>query len=341
MPFSLETLKPAGEAFPIAEDAGEPSVAADGALVSVDLIGTGQQQLEWRDRDGKRLGVIGRSQESIRHPALSPDGRRVAVRGTEGGNADVWVHEVERALKRRLTFDPAVDSRPQWFPSGTEIAFQSWRQGQGNMDIFSRPADGTGEPVLMVGTDLNERPYGWSADGKYLLYAAEDPESKLDLWYLKRKEDDSGFEPAPFLRTPFNEFLANLSADGRFVAYCSDESGQDEVYVQPFPEGGGKWQISTNGGCQPRWSKDGKELFYLEGDTLMAVQVATTPGFSFSSPAALFQDPNLVGGSSEIEYDVSADGRFVLVGAAEGEEDKTLSIHVVENWFAEFRDRQE
>ena len=208
LPFSIETLKATGEAFPIGEDAGEPSVSADGALVSVDLLfGIGQQQLVWRDRDGKRLGVIGRSQEGIRHPVLSPDGRRVAVRGTEGGNVvDIWVHEVERALKRRLTFDPAIDARPQWFPSGTEIAFQSWRQGQGNLDIFSRPADGTGEPVLMVGTDLSERPHDWSSDGKYLLYAAEDPESKLDLWYLKRKEDNSGFEPVPFLRTPFNEF---------------------------------------------------------------------------------------------------------------------------------------
>ena len=313
-------------------------MAADGALVSV---GIGQQQLVWRDRGGKRLGVIGRSQESIRHPALSPDGRRVAVRGTESANVDIWVHEVERAVKRRLTFDPSVDSRPQWSPSGKEIAFQSWRQGQGNMDIFSRPADGTGEAVLMVGTDLTERPYHWSSDGKYLLYQAEDPESKLDLWYLRRNEDNRGFEPARFLRTPFSEFLANLSPDGRFVAYCSDESGQDEVHVQPFPEGGGKWQISTNGGCQPRWSKDGKELFYLEGDRLMAVQVATTSSFSFSSPAALFQDANLVGDRGEIQYDVSADGRLVLVGAAEGEEDKTLSIHVVENWFAEFRDRDQ
>ena len=342
LPFSLETLKPVGEAFPIGENAGDPSVAEDGTLVYVDLLsGGGQQQLVWRDRDGNQLGVIGRPQESILFPVLSPDGRRVAVRGTEGANVDVWVHEVERALKRRLTFDPAIDARPQWFPSGKEIAFQSWRQGRRDLDIFSRPADGTGEPVLLVGTDLKERPYDWSSDGKYLLYTVEDPENKLDLWYLKRKEDDSGFEPAPFLQTSFNEDEPQLSAAGRFVAYCSDESGQQEVQVQPFPEGGAREQVSTNGGCQPRWSKDGKELFYVEGGTLMAVKVTTTPSFSFSAPTPLFQNQNLLApGNSMTQYDVSADGRrFVLPETVAVAEEKPPSIHIVENWYEEFKDR--
>jgi len=241
LPFSLETLKPTGEAFPIAADVGEPSVAAEGTLVYLDLLSAGQQQLLWRDREGKKLGVIGRPQGNIRFPVLSPDGRRVAARSTEDGNLDVWVHEVERALRRRLTFDPVSDSRPLWSPSGEEITFQSARQG--NTDIFSRPADGTGEPVLLVGTDLVERPYDWSSDGKYLLYTVVDREYR-DLWYLKRKEDGSGFEPVAFLQTPFNESAPQISPDGRFVAYCSNESGQFEVYVQPFPEGGGKWQVS-------------------------------------------------------------------------------------------------
>ena len=286
LPFSIETLKPTGEAFPIAEDVGEPSVAADGTLVYLDLFGAGQRQLLWRDREGKELGVIGRPQQNILDPALSPDGRRVAARGTEEDNIDVWVHEVERALKRRLTFDPDIDSRPLWSPSGEEIAFGSLRQG--NIDIFSRPADGTGEPVLLVGTELDKRPYDWSSDGKYLLYTVAHRENGRDLWYLKRKEDGSGFEPVPFLQTAFNETAPQTSPDGRFVAYCSDESGQYEVHVQPFPEGGGKWQVSTNGGTQPRWSKDGKELFYVEGDMLIAVVVRTTPSFSSGSATSLF-----------------------------------------------------
>ena len=135
----------------------------------------------------------------------------------------MWVHEVERTLRRRLTFDPASDGRPLWSPSGEEITFQSRRQG--NTDIFSRPADGTGEPVLLVGTDLDEHPYDWSSDGKYLLYVVADRENRRDLWYLKRKEGGSWFEPVAFLQTPFNETAPQISPDGRFVAYCSDESG--------------------------------------------------------------------------------------------------------------------
>ncbi len=341
LPFSIETLKPTGEAFPIVENAGGPTVAANGALVSVDLFDSGQKQLLWRDREGAKLDVIGRPQQNIAYPALSRDGRRVAVSANENGNTDVWVYVVDRDIKRRLTSDPAQDLRPVWSPSGKEIAFQSSRQG--NTDIFSRPADGTGEPVLLAGTDQGERPYDWSADGKYLLYTLDAPEYTKDLWYLMRKEDGSGFEPAPFLQTSFTENAPSLSPDGRFVAYCSNESGQYEVYAQPFPEGGGSLQVSTDGGWQPRWSRDGKELFYVRGNTLMAVSVTTTPDLSFDSPIPLFSDPSLVtSSSSQVRYDVSADGkRFLLVGMVESEEDRTPSIHVVQNWYEQFREREQ
>ena len=235
LPFSLETLKPVGEAFPIAENGGDPSVAGDGTLVYVDLLGGGRQQLVWRDREGKKLAVIGQPQDRIRYPALSPDGRHVAVRGTEDNNQDVWVHEVGRSLKRRLTFDAATDGLPIWSPSGKEIAFRSDR-GEGYDNIYIRPADGTGEPVLLVDNPLDERPNDWSPDGKYLLYSVNDEETGWDIWYLKRKEDGSGFEPVPFLQTSFSEREAQFSPDGRFVAYVSNESGRSEVYGRPRPQ---------------------------------------------------------------------------------------------------------
>ena len=339
LPFSLETLKPTGEAFPIAENAGDPSVAADGTLVYVDLLGEGRQQLVWQDREGKKLGVIGQPQDGIRFPALSPDGRHVAVIGTENNNDDVWVHEVGRSLKRRLTFDAAPDGLPIWSPSGKEIAFWSAR-GQGDANIYMRPADGTGEPRLLVNTPLEETPYDWSPDGKHLLYGVRGEGTGWDLWYLKRKEDGSGFEPVSFLQSSFNESAVKFSADGRFVAYVSDESGRFEVYVRPFPGGDGKWQVSGNGGRQPRWSKDGKELFYTEGHTLMAVAVATTPSFTSGAVTRLFQDADLLGGDDP-RYDVSGDGRrFVLREPVAGAEEKPPSIHIVQNWFAEFRGRQ-
>ena len=339
LPFSIETLKPTGEAFPIAENVGGPSLGADGTLVYLDFLGLEGQQLVWRDRGGRKLGVIGQPQETMLNLALSPDGGRVAVWGFEDGNDDIWVHEVDRPLKRRLTFDANTANNSIWSPSGKEITFQSL--GQGNYDIFSRPADGTGEPELLAGTDLQECPNDWSPDGKYLLYRVDDLENGMDLWYLKGKEDSSGFDSVPFLQTSFNEYAAMFSAQGRFVAYVSNQSGQDQVYVRPFPEGEGQWQVSTQGGVQPRWSRDGKELFYVEADTLMAVEVSTRPSFTTAATTRLFRHPNLRA-AAEHDYDVSPDGqRFVLVETVESEEAKAPSIHVVENWFAEFRGREQ
>ena len=339
LPFSIETLKATGEAFPIAENVGGPSVGADGTLVYLDFLRGEGQQLVWRDRGGKKLEVIGQPQEIIRFLALSPDGGRVAVQGFEDDNDDIWVHEVARPLKRRLTFHAGVDGQPVWSPSGKEITFRSSRQ-RNDDDIYSRAADGTGEPELLAGTDSPERPHDWSPDGKYLLYRVDDPENGYDLWYLKPKEAGGGFDSVPFLQTSFNEGSAKFSPQGRFVAYVSDQSGQDQVNVRPFPEGEGQWQVSAQGGVQPRWSRDGKELFYVDGNTLVAVEVSTSPSFTTGATTRLFQHPNLRA-TVEHRYDVSRDGqRFVLVETMESEEAKAPSIHVVENWFAEFRGRQ-
>ena len=169
LPFSIETLKPTGEPFPTAENVGRPSAAMDGTLVSLDVLGSNQQQLVWLDRAGRKVGTIGQPQQGILYPALSPDGGRVLVAAfEESTNLDVWVHEVDRALKTRLTFDPGVDSFPKWSPSGKEVVFSSNRAG--NIDIFSRAADGSAEPVSLVSTSRTELPSGWSPDMKYSGY---------------------------------------------------------------------------------------------------------------------------------------------------------------------------
>ena len=344
LPFSIETLKPAGEPFPIAENVGRPSVAMDRALVSVDTLGTFQQQLVWLDRTGRKLGTIGQPQRVILNPVLSPDGGRVLVSAfEEWTNQDIWVHEVDRALKTRLTFDPGVDDFPKWSPSGEEVVFSSSRAG--NFDIFSRAADGSAEPVSLVSGPRPEFPSAWSPNMKYFLYVAVSPETSQDIWYLERKEqEDGGFDSRPFLQTAFRQSNSRLSPDGRYVAYLSDESGRSEIYVRPFPQGGGKWQVSTNGGASQRWSRDGRELFYVEGETLISVAVSTTQGFSAGSAKSLFEHPGLDAGGSST-FDVSADGqRFVVVEdveSEEGEQAKPPSIHIVENWFEEFKDREQ
>ena len=344
LPFSLDTLKATGGAFPIAQNSRGPTVATDGTLVYFDTSGTSQRQgqLVWLNRRGDKIGEIGLPQVHIGYPTLSPDGRRVAVQAREGSNFDIWVWDIARTVKTRLTTGPEVDGCLLWGPTGEQVAFPSNRAG--NFDIFLRQADGSGEAKVLLATPRNESLTDWSRDGKYLLYWLDDPETAADLWYLERNEDGSAWEPHPFLQTPFNKHAAKFSPDGRHVAYVSDESGQREVYVQPFPQGGRRSTVSSNGGTQPRWSRDGKELFYVEGSTLVAVSVSSGPTFSVGSARRLFEHPGLPdsrGSLSYPNYDVSADGRqFVLPEQVDlGEEAPKPSIRVVQNWFEEFRDR--
>ena len=340
LPFSLDTLKATGEAFPISENSRGPTIAADGTLVYLGGIGSGQQ-LVWLDRSGEKTGEIGPVQEAIGSPALSPDGRLVAVTAMEGSNQDVWVYDITRGVRIRLSTSPEGDFRPVWSPAGDEVAFTSDRAG--NLDIFLRQADASGEEKVLAATPHRVLLSDWSRDGKYLLYHLNDPETGADLWYLERNEDGSGWEPHPFLQIPFGERVPRFSPDGRYVAYVSNESGQDEVYVQPFPEGGRKVTVSSNGGAKVRWSRDGKELFYVEGQTLVAVSVSTAGDFSVGEATRLFEHAGLRPGNNYAPYDVSADGqRFILAEpVAEGADAPAPSIRVVQNWFAEFRGHEQ
>ncbi len=341
LPFSLDTLRASGEAFPISQNSRGPTVAADQTLVYLDSSGSGQQQLVWLDRRGEKTGEIGPVQEAIGSPALSPDGSLVAVTATEGSNEDVWVYDIARGVRTRLSSASESDRRPVWSPAGDEVAFSSDRAGNGG--IFLRQADGSGEEQVLAATPRRELLSDWSWDGKYLLYHLYDPETGADLWYLERSEDGSGWEPHPFLQTPFGEVVPRFSPDGRYVAYVSDESGQNEVYVQPFPEGGRKVTVSSNGGTQVRWSRDGKELFYVERQTLLAVSVSSGSSFSVGSATRLFEHTGLLPGGNYAPYDVSADGqRFILAEpVGEGADAPELSIRVVMNWYEEFRDREQ
>ena len=176
--------------------------------------------------------------------------------------------------------------------------------------------------------------YEWSSDGKYLVGSGAGK-----IFYLQAKEGASGYEKVMFLDTPFDALSPDLSPDGRFLAYESNETGQHEVYVQPFPQGGGKRQVSTNGGHQPRWRGDGKEIFFVEGDALMAVSVTTRPAFSVGSAKRLFDAQGALVGRGH-RYDVSSDGqRFVMVETLE--EPPAPLIRVVENWYEEFRGREQ
>ena len=332
-------MKVSGEAFPGSEHQGAPSVAADETPISIDSFQGGTHQLGWRDETGARLELVGQPQTNISFPALSPDAQWVAVQGQDGGNYDIWIHDLARSIKTRLTFDPAYNGRPKWSPSGGEIVFHSDRDAAGGA-IFKRAADGTGDPELLVGSAERNYPGGWSSDGKHFVFSRRSEQTSFDLLYLERKPAGDAYDEHVFLQTEFAEQTARVSRDGRFIAYMSNEAGtQFNIYVRSFPEGGGKHRISPRGGRQVTWSRDGKTLFYGEGETLIAVPVSTRKGFSAGAPRPLFEHSGF-GSFSGANYDVSPDGkRFLVIEAAGEQEDKPPSIRVVENWIEEHRKR--
>ncbi len=334
-PFSPETLQFSGSAFPLRQqNARQPSVSDDGTLVYLDATTGGAQTLVWLSRTGKFLEAVGQPQPDIIHLALSPDGQRVAVRSNESGNPDIWVHDVTRSTKTRLTFEDQLEANPAWSPSGREIVYQY--SGESNR-LMRQAADGTGEAVALVEEQGALLRPDWSRDGRYLVYDQVDPETRNDIRYIELGTDG---EAVMLLGSPADEQSAKLSPDSQFLAYESDESGRYEIYVRPFPDGAGKWQVSVNGGLMPRWRSDGRELYYVDGTTLMAVTVATESGFTLGQPTTLFQSAHLIVVSGVSIYDVSADGqRFLTVAPVEGADASQPKIRVVLNWYEEFRDR--
>ena len=349
IPFSIDTLKTTGDPFPIRKDASRASVGLDGTLLyqqgGTALIRPAEQ-LVWRDREGEILEHIGQHQRVMRYPALSPDEKQVAVQAFEGvpGPSDIWIHEVDRPVKTRLTATPGLglthrEVWPTWSPRGDRIAY-SFRDPR---DVLVTRADGTGQPEPLIESDGADYLTHWSSDEKTLFFQrgqTKERQQIFDLWYLKRRGDGSGYQQVSFLQTPSSESNAYLSPNGRFVAYVSDESGQQEVYVRSFPSGTGKRLISAGGGTQPRWRADGKELYYVRGRTLMAMPVETSPDLKLGAASPLFSSAGLPWTPAQaVRYDVSRDGeRFVVV---ESLEQGSKTIRLVENWYEEFRDREQ
>ena len=344
LPFSLTSLRPTGESFPIADSGSSPSVSRDGALVYAESPSAPElveKTLVWRNRSGERIETVGQPQPGLREFNLSPDRRRVAA--TVGEPADIWIQDLERSTVTRLTFEPGSDHIPGWSASGREVVFTR-NPGDGTLPrLVMKNADGTGGERVLTQMGNNSNP-DWSRDGRYMLFQGRaDAEGTADILYLEAEGGGLDGAPSVFLGTPAVEAVPKLSPDGRFVAYVSNESGRREVYVQPFPEGSGRWQVSVNGGTQPRWNPDGSELFYVEGaNLLMAVPFQSGDSTaSLGRPEPLFQSADLnFRGVSWPQYDVSADGQRFLT-ATPVETETSTTIRVVLNWYEEFRDREQ
>jgi dipeptidyl aminopeptidase/acylaminoacyl peptidase len=339
-PFDAEKLKLTGEAVPIADGvAYNPangrttfSVPASGVLTYREggVGGAAPTDLVWFDRAGKRVGSVG---DKLLHIelAISPDGRRLAVarRDTRGG-ADIWLHDLSRGTSSRLTTDAALHYSPLWSPDGSRIVFSSERNG--SYDLYQRAASGAGEDELLVRSGDDKVATDWSADGRFIVYESGSGGGGTlvnpDLWLLPLAGDRN---PTPLLRTEFSERGGTLSPDQKWLAYSSDETGRPEVYVQPFPVSGAKWQVSTNGGSEPRWRGDGRELFFLSPDNrLMAVEVGTGMSLTAGVPRPLFA-VSVLNVEFRTHYAVSRDGQRFLVNTMT-EEATPRPIVVVVNW---------
>jgi Tol biopolymer transport system component len=255
----------------------------------------------------------------------------VALQRIVGGNPDIFLLDLVRGGFTRLTFDPSLDNYPLWSPDGTQIAFRSDRKGS---NLYLKPASGTGpEEPLLTETVNNKVLQDWSSDGRFLLYYEVDPKTGRDLWVLDLTAKER--KPRVFANAPFDETMAQFSPDGHWVAYQTNESGQPEIVVQPFPEPNGKWQVSTSGGSSPRWRPDGKELYFVAKDgKLMAVPIKVSGStFDYGIPQGLFS-PRFVSGTiftiNKPQYDVARDGRFLINQSME--ESSTAPITLILNW---------
>jgi len=329
-PFDAKTGTLSGEAFPIVGGVQEDpgfftavfTVSDNGVLAYQEAGGVGDlAQLTWFDRTGKKLDAIG-PRGNLWNPRISHDSRRVVF--TLGDPGDLWVEDSSRHISTRLTFDPADDNNAVWSSDDSRIYFLSLRTGGG--DVYGKPSSGTGADERLAASSMLKVPNSVSPDGRFLLMSTLNPKTKWDVELISlpdRKVSD-------FLKTDFDENQGEFSPDGRWVAYSSNESGRWEVYVQPFPGPGGKWQISTAGGSMPVWRRDGRELFYLATDRkLMAVPVRIGAVFEAESPTPLF--PTHLKSDPDRHYDVSADGQRFLITMPLGDE-SAPPITLVQNW---------
>jgi len=338
--FDVDRRRLTGASFPIAEQVGFDlstfqtyfSVSQTGVLAYSAATG-GKTQLTWIDRTGKELGLVSQPGNFIR-PSLSPDGKRVAVDGSDlQGNRDVWLIDLATNNATRFTFDSAQDLFAVWSPDGSRIVFGSDRQGPRN--LYQRSATGASKEEQLLKTDFNAYAADWSSDGRYIVYVINDPKTKIDLWMLPLFGDQ---KPFPFANTEASERGARFSPDGKWLAYVSDESGINQVYVESFPSSGGKWQVSTSGGYHLAWRHDGKELFYVSADRkMMAVDIKTEGArFEAGAPKPLFdlRVPTFTG--SQAQFAVTADGQKFLIANTFGE-NRSEPITVALNWTADLK----
>jgi len=337
LPFSLNRGQVTGEPFLVSAGDDFPTVSDDGTLVLRTGSGTRIRQIAWVDRQGNVVSPIGAPEEGLDTygPALSPDGRRVAIsQSGEGDVSDLWIYDTARGTKTRLTFEPGIERFPAWTPDGARIVYAAGEAGCASWDCFHlliRSADGTGTPdTLATGGLANVSP-----DGRSMAFTI----TGLGFSDLA----SAPLEPGAAVRRAGPEDEAQLagpvSPNGRFVAYTSFESDRAEVYLRRFPSWGGKWQVSVSGGNGPRWNGAGDRLYYVHGDDFYEVEVGGQDSPVLGPPRRLFslRPSGRTFRDMAALFDVTKDGQRFVVVRPVGDQARSSNVVAIQNWAAGFR----
>ena len=340
VPFDFKRLQVTGPSIPVLEHvitdpatgAAQFSFSENGSLVYIQGDPWIAERTILRTNHQGKIEPLSEKHYPFQNPKYSPDGKKLALM-IEAANDDVWIYDIVRDNFTRLTYEAGSNVVPIWTPDGQRVTYSSNRAGPYN--LFCKPAFGSGAEEQLTSSEFIEFPSSWSPDGEVLIYSQNHPNTGLDIWMFPFKEEN---KPKKFIVTPYNEFAPIFSPEGKWIAYVSDESGQNEIYVQQFPGPGGKLQISVNGGSFPLWAPNGDKLFYINGNKMMSIEISTDPEFEVSSPKQLFESDYLSTGANPSipNYDISPDGSHFVIIRSEQEKAPTR-IHVILNWFEELK----
>ena len=327
-PFDVDRLEVTGPVVRVLENLAV-GTTMDAPLAALSDAGSltyapsdaGTTRLVWVSRQGVDQPIT-ETPRRYQYPRLAPDGRRTAVAAA----GDLWIQDNTRATLTRLTSEQTVGNAfPVWTPDGTRVLFRTLT------GMYWTAADGSGHPEAIAGSLSGDLPCSVSRDGDTLAFMRQNAQTSRDIYVLSLRGQQS---PRPVVSTPAFEGGAQFSPDGRWMAYASDDSGQMQVYVRPFPGPDRRWSVSTQGGTQPLWNRNGKEIFYRIGNKMMVVELSGSVNLTLSQPRQLFDQRYVFQNVSLANYDVSPDGqRFVMVKDEAG----SGRLNVVLNWTEELK----
>ena len=343
--FDVEKLKITGPLVHLVNDdmrfdwggwAPQITVSHNGTFVYISGPELHKGELVWVDRQGASTPLVGAPSDVYSNPCLSPDGRLIALEiwSQKEFTSQVHIYNVERHTLTRLTTE-GKNRNPQWSRDGKRIAFWSSRAKGAGVFLKTVGTSAPAEPLVsQPSPGVILLPYSWSHNRNLLACTKVlDPNTQDDIWIV----DPNGNEkPKPLFCTEYSEYNPTFSPDGRWLAYVSDESGQSEIYLREYPDAGQKWPIPTREATNPVWSHDGQELYYISGNSMMAVKVTSERDFPIGAPEPLFVSSDVIvsGGRLGKNYDVSDDGKFLMVKRSNDAKDHLICVH---NWFEELK----